>query len=194
MNDRQSEGLRDDLARPTIMGRMPERDTAADLAHADGVVRDVDERHGQTLLGLALRSGLSHDAAEDAVQEALLRLWVQIRGGLDILEPKAWCLRTLYRIAMDEHRVRRRAQDLVARLSNGPWQAFDADSARSLSIWTLVDRLPTRQRQVLYLRYKADLPFEQVGAVMGISASAARAHVAFATKKLRGAIGTGWEA
>lgn len=168
------------------------RDPVADLARADRVVQDVDERHGQTMLGLALRSGLAHDAAEDAVQEALLRLWMEIRRGLDILEPRAWCLRTLYRIAMDEHRVRRRATDLVARLSNRSWQGMDPDAAARLSIWELVDRLPTRQRQVLYLRYQADLPFEQVGAVMGISASAARAHATFAAKKLRDALGGEW--
>jgi RNA polymerase sigma-70 factor (ECF subfamily) len=169
------------------------RDSAADLARADRAVQEVDERHGQTLLGLALRSGLARDAAEDAVQEALLRLWVQIRGGLDILEPRAWCLRTLYRIAMDEHRVRRRAADLIAQLSNRPFHSVDPDAAQRLSIWQLVDQLPTRQRQVLYLRYKADLPFEQVGAVMGITASAARAHATFAAKRLHGAIGATWE-
>jgi RNA polymerase sigma-70 factor (ECF subfamily) len=169
------------------------RDPAADLARADHAVREVDERHGQVLLGLALRSGLARDAAEDAVQEALLRLWIQIRGGLDILEPRAWCLRTLYRIAMDEHRVRRRAADLVARLSNRPLHGLDPDAAQRLSIWQLVDRLPTRQRQVLYLRYKADLPFEQVGAVMGITASAARAHATFAAKRLHAAMGATWE-
>ena len=187
-------------AAPTDDDRLPDidavargRDGATDLARADRVVAEVDERHGQTLLGLALRSGLARDAAEDAVQEALLRLWMEVRGGVDILEPRAWCLRTLYRIAMDEHRVRRRAADLVARLSIRPFQGLDPDAAQRLSIWQLVDRLPTRQRQVLYLRYRADLPFEQVGAVMGISASAARAHATFAAKRLRGAIGATWQ-
>jgi RNA polymerase sigma-70 factor (ECF subfamily) len=160
---------------------------------ADRVVQDVDARHGQQLLGLAIRSGLSRDAAEDAVQEALLRLWLEIRKGIDIIEPRAWAFRTLYRLAMDEHRFRRRASDAVAQLSTRSWRALDPDVAERISIWALVDQLPTRQRQVLYLRYKADLSFDQVGSAMGITASAARAHATFAADRLRRAIGQGWD-
>ena len=43
-------------------------------------------------------------------------------------------------------------------------------------IWAEVDRLPERQRAVLYLRYRADLPFETVRRVLGITSSAARSH------------------
>jgi RNA polymerase sigma factor (sigma-70 family) len=156
---------------------------------ADAVLRRVDEEHGQGLLGLAIRSGLSHDAAEDAVQEALFRLWREVRTGVEILDPRAWTFRTLYRIAMDEHRVRRRASDVVATLSSRSWRTLDPDVVERISIWSLVDRLPTRQRQVMYLRYKADLAFDQIAAVMGITASAARAHATFAATRLREALG-----
>jgi DNA-directed RNA polymerase specialized sigma24 family protein len=94
---------------------------------------------------------------------------------------------------MDEHRFRRRASDTVAQLSTRSWRALDPDVAERISIWALVDQLPTRQRQVLYLRYKADLSFDQVGSAMGITASAARAHATFAADRLRRAIGRGWD-
>jgi len=162
-------------------------------SRADRIVREVDQLPGQGLLGLAIRSGLSHEAAEDAVQEALFRLWQEVRKGVDIIEPRAWAFRTLYRIAMDEHRLRRRAGDIVAQLSARSWKALDPDIAQRISIWTLVDQLPTRQRQVLYLRYKADLSFDQIAATLGISASAARAHATFAAGRLRGAIGEEWQ-
>jgi len=160
---------------------------------ADRVVREVDQEHGQGLLGLAIRSGLSHDAAEDAVQEALFRLWQEVRKGVDVIDPRAWSFRTLYRIAMDEHRVRRRAGDIVAQLATRSWRALDPDIAQRISIWALVDQLPTRQRQVLYLRYKADLSFDQIAATIGITASAARAHATFAAQRLRASIGEEWE-
>ena len=160
---------------------------------ADRVVRQVDEEHGQSLLGLAIRSGLSHEAAEDAVQEALFRLWQEVRKGVDIIDPRAWSFRTLYRIAMDEHRMRRRGGDIVARLSTRSWRTLDPDIAQRISIWSLVDRLPTRQRQVLYLRFTADLSFDQIAATLGISASAARAHATFAAARLRAAMGEEWE-
>jgi RNA polymerase sigma factor (sigma-70 family) len=158
---------------------------------ADLVVERLDVEVGQDLFGLARRSGLSDAAAEDAVQDALLRLWLEIRGGVDILDPRAWAFRTLYRIAMDEHRLRRRTSDLVARL-RPPKPAAGPDSIDRISIWSLVDRLPTRQRQVLYLRYKADMTFDEVAAVIGITASAARAHATFAARRLRDSMGAEW--
>jgi RNA polymerase sigma factor (sigma-70 family) len=167
-------------------------DDVARVQRADRVLEQVDRLEGQHLLGLAIRSGLPLDAAEDAVQEALLRLWLEMRSGVDIIDARAWTFRTLYRIAMDEHRFRRRAVDLLARLAPRSWKTVDPDAVQRISVWAFVDRLPSRQRQVLYLRYKADMSFDQVGSVMGITASAARAHAAFAGVRLRAAMGDGW--
>jgi RNA polymerase sigma factor (sigma-70 family) len=167
----------------------PVPDGAPAARRADRVVEQVDAEQGQRLLGLAIRSGLSHAAAEDAVQEALLRLWLEVRKGVDVIDPRAWVFRTLYRLAMDEHRVRRRAADIAAQLSTRSWSALDPDVAERISIWTLVDRLPTRQRQVIYLRYRADLNYDQIAAIIGITASAARAHATFAATRLRAALG-----
>jgi len=191
--DRVAEGVAGGVDDQRFDPASHERD-AERLRRADGVLEDADARHGQALLGLAIRSGLGHEAAEDAVQEALLRLWLEVRRGVDIIEPRAWLFRTIYRVAMDQHRVRRRATDLVARLSTRSWRTLDPDPAQRISVWALVDQLPTRQRQVLYLRYRADLSFDQIAAVMGITASTARAHATFAGEKLRAAIGEGWDA
>ena len=161
----------------------------AGVERADRVVLALDTEHGQALFGLARRSGLSDTAAEDAVQETLLRLWLETRSGVDILDPRAWAFRTLYRIAMDEHRFRRRALQLVGRLAPRPREIVDPDVAERITIWAQVDRLPTRQRQVVYLRYQSDLTFDEIGVVMGITASAARAHATFAGARLREALG-----
>jgi RNA polymerase sigma factor (sigma-70 family) len=163
-----------------------------DIARADATVEHVDREFGQQLFGLARRSGLSDAEADDAVQDTLIKLWLEIRSGLEILEPRAWTFRVLYRVAMDRHRVRRRALDVLARLSPSGRAGVDPDVIDRISLWTIVDRLPTRQRQVLYLRYKADMAFGQVAAVMGITASAARAHAAFAAVRLRETLGEEW--
>jgi predicted dehydrogenase len=55
------------------------------------------------------------------------------------------------------------------------------------SIWQAVDRLPERQRTVLYLRYRADLSFERIGEpdiVWGMTTPPSRL----------GVVGTGWRA
>jgi DNA-directed RNA polymerase specialized sigma subunit, sigma24 homolog len=54
-----------------------------------------------------------------------------------------------------------------------------------LSVWAAVDRLPPRQRAVLYLRYRADLSYDRIAAVMGITANGARNDASVATASLR---------
>ena len=58
-----------------------------------------------------------------------------------------------------------------------------------IAVWVEVARLPERQRHVIYLRYRADLTFEEIAAVMGITPSAARSHATQATANLRRRLG-----
>lgn len=150
------------------------------------LLTDLQAERGQALFGFARRLGLTDDQAADAVQETLLRLWRELRRGTEIKDAGAWAFRTLYRIAMDEHRLRRRVVGLMGRLAGRDTTApAPGDRAERIAVWAEVDRLPTRQRHVLYLRYRADLPFDQVAAVLGISAGAARTHCSRALDRLR---------
>ena len=90
---------------------------------------------------------------------------------------------------MDEHRLRRRLAGLRERLQRdgvrrSSWSE-SADRDDSLTVWAQVDRLPARQRQVLYLRYRADLPFDTVAAVLGMSPGAARTLASRALERVR---------
>jgi RNA polymerase sigma factor (sigma-70 family) len=157
--------------------------TAADRREADrGMVVDLQARRGPELYGLARRLGLSADEADDAVQEALLRVWLTIDAGTVIAHLDAWCFRTLYRICMDQHRWRRRVQLLAERIRPTN-ETCDATATR-LAVWDAVDQLPERQRAVVYLRYRADLTFEQIGEVLGIAAVSARSHASRAVDRL----------
>jgi RNA polymerase sigma factor (sigma-70 family) len=171
----RSVGRFDDATTPFESGR---------VRNADEVVEAVDLGHGQNLFGLARRAGLDDEAAEDAVQETLVRLWLEVRSGTDVLDPPAWSFRTLYRIAMDQHRVRRRLREIVERVGRQP-PPPPPDMVQQLTVWSLVDRLPLRQRQVVYLRYRADMTFEEIALVMAITPSGARAHSAKANANLR---------
>jgi RNA polymerase sigma-70 factor (ECF subfamily) len=149
------------------------------------IVIDVDEHEGQALLGFARRLGLTNEQADDAVQEVLLRLFRTLTSGTAVSDPKAWSYRTVYRIAMDEHRLRRRINGLRERLGLTEERRAQEDIATRMSLWRDVDQLPARQRQIVYLRYKADLPFDDIAAIMGITAGGARAGANKALKSLR---------
>jgi RNA polymerase sigma factor (sigma-70 family) len=152
---------------------------------AKAVLLDLERREGQALFGFAVRLGLSDAEAQDAVQESFLRLWAQWSAGTSIANPRNWTFRTIYRIAMDEHRLRRRALGLLDRIGRAASRGSVHETPEQVDVWSEVDRLTDRQRQVVYLRYQADLAFEEIGTVLGISASAARSHATFALAALR---------
>ena len=176
---------------------MPTRVVAAGLAPVRGAVADprvvaeVQELRGQQLFGFARRLGLSDDAAADAVQETLTRLWRELRRGALIDDPTAWSFRALYRVCMDEHRWHRRSRLISERLVGSPRVAPDpGQTDDQMSVWAEVDLLPERQRHVVYLRYRADLAFEQVAEVLGITPGAARTLSSRALDRLRERLAT----
>ena len=163
---------------------------AAIVAHrADDIVVEVQARHGQALFGYARRLGLSDEQATDAVQEGLVRLWRELRGGGDVERPEAGTFRAVHHLAMDQHRLRRRVEALTETLRRSAFEP-PHDSVDRIAVWSEVDRLTTRQRQVLYLHYRADLAFEDVAAVLGISAGAARSHASRGVEQLRSRFST----
>ena len=155
------------------------------------VALGVGDDEAQRLFGFVRRLGLSDAQADDAVQEVLTRLLEQRQRGVVIANPQAWAFQAAYRLAMDQHRLRRRlaaSRDVARAARRSPGRDFD--TADRVAVWGEVDRLPERQRAVIYLRYRADLQFDEIGEAMGISASAARSHATQATATLRERLAT----
>jgi RNA polymerase sigma factor (sigma-70 family) len=180
---------------PEMSSSQRSRPSAIDVTRDDdalkAIVIDLEHRQGQALFGFVRRLGLSDAQAADAVQDVLLRLWAEIEAGKYIEQPKAWAFRAIYRLAMDQHRLQRRIGLIVERLarSDAAWDDHGLDAGDRIAVWAEVARLPERQRHVLYLRYRADLTFEEIASVMGITASAARSHATQATATLRRRLG-----
>lgn len=148
------------------------------------VVEGVHAQYGQQLFGFVRRLGLGDEEAREVTQEVLLRLWRACLGPEVIDRPVAWSFRTAYRLAMDRHRFQRRWLAFIGRLSSA--KAITNDNREDLlAVWTEVDRLPERQRQVLYLRYRADLAFEDIGRILAIDTSSARSNASRGIASLR---------
>jgi len=160
------------------------RDAAWDLVVA------LERESGQRLYGYALRLGVDSGRAGDLVQEALLRLWRELGQGTLIGSREAWTFRTLSHLAVDEHRLDRRIAGLITRLGDrAAPRVLEIDSTERVAVWSQVDRLPDRQRQVVYLRFQADLSFDQIADVMSITPGAARSHATVALRTLRSRLG-----
>jgi RNA polymerase sigma-70 factor (ECF subfamily) len=155
--------------------------SAVETAIATAWLADGD---AQALFGFVRRLGLSDEQADDAVQEVFTRLLAEHRSGIVIANPRAWAYRSIYRLAMDQHRIRTRLRTVVGVLGLRSQRRVIDDTDR-IAVWGEVDRLPLRQRQVVYLRYRSDLEYEEIGQALGITSSAARSHAAQAMGTLR---------
>lgn len=170
------------LARWWHQAGLPTAD--ANSVASDAIVVELQQHEAQALFGFVRRLGLTDADADEAVQEVFFRLLRALRDGSAIASPRAWAYRAIFRLAMDEHRLRRRINGLMSR-----WQQQDVprqpDLVDRIAVWGEIDRLPARQRHVLYLRYRSDLAYEDIGQVLGITASAARSHATQAMTTLR---------
>jgi len=154
------------------------------------MVTELHGAHGAELYDFARHLGMSNEQAADALQEAILRLWRAMRRGTFIERPVAWLYRTVYRLAMEQHRWRNRLSLLLPRLAPHRTDYAGPESSDRVTVWAAVDGLPPRQRHVLYLHYVADLTFEQISDIIGISASATRTHASRGIATLRQRLGT----
>jgi RNA polymerase sigma-70 factor (sigma-E family) len=131
--------------------------------------------HGRALLATATLLTGSRDAGEDLLQAALERLllhWHSVRG-----EQVIYLRRTLYHLAVDSWRTRRRRPKTVG-ASESSMAAIDAghkgpDAVDILelrqSLMQSLAQLPARQRAVLVLRYWEQLSEAETADVLGCS-------------------------
>src|SRR5688572_5406241 len=122
-------------------------------------------QHPVLLASIVLISGRP-DFARDAVDEALVRAlerWETVRR-MD--SPGGWT----YRVALNCLRRRMRRVAFEARLHRRHARQEPA-GAPSGEVWEVVVRLPPRQREVVVLRYLADLSQPEIARVLGIARS-----------------------
>jgi RNA polymerase sigma factor (sigma-70 family) len=109
--------------------------------------------------------------AEDAVQDALLDAWRDLRGLRDVDRFDAWLYRLLIRACQDTTRKerRRRTIELPLLAIDGP-PIPDTQHVTALAdeIERGLRRLTVEQRSVLVLIYYLDLPLGEAAATLGI--------------------------
>ncbi|MCU1379648.1 MAG: subfamily polymerase sigma-24 factor [Acidimicrobiales bacterium] len=131
----------------------------------------------------ALRRLFQHEAAEDAVQDTLLRAYRALPNLDGDLALKAWLHRILTNVCYDEGNRRRRQHGLVEKIGALPEElgedpvdeAVLHDTVRVMS--EALQDLPDSYREALVLRYVDGLSFREVAEASGISEENARARV-----------------
>jgi RNA polymerase sigma factor (sigma-70 family) len=139
------------------------------------------DQHRETVYRFLLFS-VGPDEAADCAQEtflAALRAYPRLRAGSSL---RAWILTIAHRKAIDVHRARGRRPTPVA---DPPDAAVQPPDLPDPALWEAVGRLPPKQRAAIVLRFVSDLPFRQVGRIVGCSEAAARQNVREGLVRLR---------
>jgi RNA polymerase sigma factor (sigma-70 family) len=121
------------------------------------------EARGSTFVAVA--AGVCGDGAADAVHDAFVRALLRLgslrsRGALE-----SW----VWRIVLNEARRRARSGRVADVLVDTEEAAAEGTAdPRTTRVRALVARLPRRQREVVFLRYFADLDEASIAAALGI--------------------------
>jgi RNA polymerase sigma-70 factor (ECF subfamily) len=124
-----------------------------------------------------LTLGLHPPRAQEAVQEVFLRLYATLRKGEEIENPRGWVFRVAhnYGLKVRERQISEEPFDpgLEAKLTDlrgNPEQEL-LERERMLRFHHAVEGLSEQQKRCLFLRMEG-LRYPEIGAALGISASA----------------------
>ena len=150
------------------------------------IVEAVSDR----FLGVAHR--ILHDAqlAEDASQQAFVKLWKHLPGLRDPSRFEAWSYQLLVKACYSEaKRHRRWKTDLSLRLTDPP-TALDGLGSVVVrdELEQGLQKISLDHRAVLVLHYYIDLPIEQVAVALDIPPGTVKSRLHRAHQALRGAL------
>ena len=134
---------------------------------------------------VALVSG-SRPAAEDAVQEALLRAWERSEKGEDIESLNEWVTTVALNLARSGLRRLRSERHAKAKLG-GPAILDDAD--RAIDVERALSRLPRRQREAVVLRYYLQFDTREVAEALRMTEGTVKSTLSRARGALAGELG-----
>ncbi|MBM3414475.1 MAG: sigma-70 family RNA polymerase sigma factor [Bacteroidetes bacterium] len=148
------------------------------------------KKYQQKIYWLARRMVVSHEDANDVVQNTFVRIW----NGLGKFREDSQLYTWIYRIATNEclsflEQQKRKSLTSLSEQDQERAESVKADAhfnAQKLE-WKLelaIQQLPERQRLVFILRYYQEMPYEQMSKLLETSEGALKASYHHAAKKI----------
>jgi RNA polymerase sigma-70 factor (ECF subfamily) len=163
-----------------------ERAKTGDLEAFDQLMR----LHEKQVLGTALRLVGNLEDAQDAAQEAFLRLYKSLNRLPDILEIKPWLYRVTVNVCNDMHRARRRrgweplsGPDPVSSQPDPELAWVHQERGRLVEM--ALKTLPEKERAAVVLRDMQGLSTREVAEILGSSEVTVRSQISVARGKLK---------
>jgi RNA polymerase sigma-70 factor (ECF subfamily) len=178
-----------------MLGRWSRRD---DRASDDALIRFLYEEHGGSLLAYATRLTGDRAAAEDVVQETLVRAWKHAR---DLVDEKGsvrgWLLTVARNIVTDRIRARAARPTEVAETPvTGPVERDHADEVvNTMVVLDALDGLSPEHRDVLVELYYRGRTVTEAARALGVPPGTVKSRSYYALRAMRATIaGPGTEA
>lgn len=169
----------------------------------EAALAELYDRLGPAAYGLALRITNDPGLAEDAVQEAYLRVWNRAdRFDRALGSPRAWLLRIVRNASIDRVRAEaslRRAETTAGRQATPaetPASGLDAfvESERRNTTRTALGQLSQEQQRALELVYFEGLSHSEIAEREGIPLGTVKSRIRQALSRLRSLLGGGGDA
>ena len=132
------------------------------------------------------RMVLSHDDANDLLQNTFIKAWTGIDGFLGNAKVLTW----LYRIATNETITFLNRNNAVAMEDAESYATqleadsyFDGDALQT-RLQEALQTLPPKQRMIFNMKYYDDMKYEEISSILGTSVGALKASYHLAVKKI----------
>ncbi len=171
---------------------------AEDLALVDAFKRGEDSaftalviKYREAVYRIARRMVHSHEDASDVAQEVFIRVYRALPKFAARSALRTWLFRITINYCLDHNG--RRSKDVLSGLRELLWEPSARDNPaehverRELGgvVAQAIDGLPPRQKAMVILRVYQDLPYTEIGRIMGCAEGTVKATMFAAFGKLR---------
>ncbi len=149
--------------------------------------RGLVDRHKAMGMTLALRVLSDEMLAEEALQDAFLRVWRSAHTFTFNSSFKTWFYRILYNAALTKRKTESKTDDHVELDEHAAIGEDTITSSKETTqvILQSIERLPQAQQTVLTLYYLQELSLEEIGEVTGMPNGTIKTHLFRGREKLR---------
>lgn len=132
--------------------------------------------HQTFAYNLALRALGSPEEAQDATQEAFLKVWQALPGFREEAQFRTWLYRIVINQCYNRRPVLKREASAAGIEDDGDWTTGEFNgpesqavvSERKALLQQAVDGLPSSYRLMVMLRFQQDLAYEEIASVMNL--------------------------
>ena len=160
------------------------------MSKHDDVVERLARDRGRALVGYAFLLTWDQAAAEDLVQEALVRTFARSRSLDDLWGAEAYVRRTMLNLFLDTRRRSTRWGAVRHLLATGDIADDVVTTPEQLDVRRALTELPRRERACVVLRYYDDLSVRQIAERLGVSEGAVKRYLSSGVKRIGHLVGS----